>query len=354
MTSRCGGQYCFSVLLASIFLFFSACPSFADPDLSETASLSTNIITAGIVGACLLALYVAFLSATFLMKALKESAAAKKEAAAHRSHDDHKTGGLALSLVTWIGVAFAAIAFGSLFIVGFMVLIETDLSSTSSIGSFIISTGCLGFAVLALYVLYLTLSFLWKALRGVSEVDTHGRAHAPLQADLASAIPLNAQVTRRSFLSLLGWAWVAFTAATMGAVSTMLRFAFPNVTFEPPLKFTAGFPNTYSIGVDERFKDGHRVWIVRDQKGFYALSTICTHLGCTPNWLLAEQKFKCPCHGSGFYITGVNFEGPAPRPLERFQITLADDGQIVVDENVKFQQELGQWGLPGSFLEYKA
>jgi len=354
MISRCGGQTRFSSLLASI-LFFSACPSFADSDPgSDSAALSANIITAGMVGACLLFLYVAFLTVTFLVKALKESAAAKKEAAAHGSHGSHKTEGFALPLVTWIGLAFTAIALGSIFIVGFMVLIETDLSSTSSISAFIITMGCVGFVPLALYVAFLTLSFVWKAFRGVSEVDVHAPTHAPVPADLAAAIPLNTQVTRRSFLSLLGWAWVAFTAATMGALSTMLRFAFPNVTFEPPLKFTAGFPDTYSIGVDERFKDGHRVWIIRDQKGFYALSTICTHLGCTPNWLLAEQKFKCPCHGSGFYPTGVNFEGPAPRPLERFQITLGDDGQIVVDESVKFQQELGQWGLPGSFLEYKA
>jgi cytochrome b6-f complex iron-sulfur subunit len=100
-------------------------------------------------------------------------------------------------------------------------------------------------------------------------------------------------------------------------------------------------------------KDAHRCWIVRNELGFYVLSTICTHLGCTPNWLSAELKFKCPCHGSGYYITGVNFEGPAPRPLERFQITLADDGQLEIDQTVKYQQELGQWGLPGSFLNYK-
>jgi cytochrome b6-f complex iron-sulfur subunit len=146
-------------------------------------------------------------------------------------------------------------------------------------------------------------------------------------------------MTRRSFITLLGWAWIAFTAATMGALTTCLRFFFPNVTFEPPLKFKVGFPDQFSIGVDNRFKDEHRVWIVRNDQGFYALSTICTHLGCTPNWLQSEQKFKCPCHGSGYYISGINFEGPAPRPLERFNITLADDGQIQVDESQKYQYE---------------
>ena len=85
--------------------------------------------------------------------------------------------------------------------------------------------------------------------------------------------------------------------------------------------------------------------------GFYVLSTVCTHLGCTPNFLSAENKFKCPCHGSGYRITGVNFEGPAPRPLERFRVSLADDGQILVDKSRKFQYELGQWKDPDSFLK---
>src|SRR5207248_1042059 len=76
-----------------------------------------------------------------------------------------------------------------------------------------------------------------------------------------------------------------------------------------------------------------------------------THLGCTPNYLSAENKFKCPCHGSGFRTTGVNFEGPAPRPLERTRIVLAEDGQILVDKSRHFQRELGQWTDPEAFLK---
>ena len=91
-----------------------------------------------------------------------------------------------------------------------------------------------------------------------------------------------------------------------------------------------------------------------DGSGFYALSTTCTHLGCTPNWMAAEEKFKCPCHGSGFVKTGVNIEGPAPRPLERYRIVLAEDGQILVDKNTKYQQEKGQWSLDGAYLPYTA
>ena len=90
--------------------------------------------------------------------------------------------------------------------------------------------------------------------------------------------------------------------------------------------------------------------IVREAAGFYCLSTTCTHLGCTPNWLEGEKKFKCPCHGSGFKISGVNFEGPAPRPLERYAIRKTDDGQIIVDKSRKFQRELAQWDDPDSYI----
>ena len=132
----------------------------------------------------------------------------------------------------------------------------------------------------------------------------------------------------------------------------MLRFFFPNVLFEPVQTFRAGYPEDYEAGeVDLRWKAKYATWIVRNDEGIYALSTTCTHLGCTPNWLAAEQKFKCPCHGSGFRKTGINFEGPAPRPLERFRIVLADDGQIVIDKTKKYQQEKGQWGDPEAFLK---
>ena len=64
-------------------------------------------------------------------------------------------------------------------------------------------------------------------------------------------------------------------------------------------------------------------------------------LGCTPRWLKTEQKFKCPCHGSGYYISGLNFEGPAPRPMDRFKIYVGDDGQLVVDKSVIYEMEPG-------------
>ena len=70
------------------------------------------------------------------------------------------------------------------------------------------------------------------------------------------------------------------------------------------------------------------------------------HPDRNPNDAEAEKKFKCPCHGSGFRSSGMNFEGPAPRPLERFRIFQASDGQIIVDKNKKFNYEKGEWGRP--------
>src|SRR5215470_1878118 len=157
---------------------------------------------------------------------------------------------------------------------------------------------------------------------------------------------------RRSFISWMTLAWTAFTASMLAAATATTRFMFPNVLFEPPPTFKAGYPNEIQVGqVDERFKQKFAVWLVRDPNGIYALSTVCTHLGCTPNWLEAEQKFKCPCHGSGYYKTGINFEGPTPRPLERYAISLADDGQILVDKSRKFQEEKGEWTNPAAFLK---
>ena len=159
------------------------------------------------------------------------------------------------------------------------------------------------------------------------------------------------RMSRKSFLNVAGWfAFLSFIGtATVGA----LRLMVPRVLYEPPSAFKAGFPEDYIVGeVNEKYKDDFRVWIVREAEGFYALLAICTHLGCTPRWLPAENKFKCPCHGSGYHKDGINFEGPTPRPLERLKITLDDEGEIIVDRSVKFLYEKGEWSKPGAFLKF--
>lgn len=156
--------------------------------------------------------------------------------------------------------------------------------------------------------------------------------------------------TRRKFLGVLSW--LSFIGAINVMLAAFVRFMYPRVLFEPSPVFKAGFPKEYQVGeVSEKYKESHRVWIVREKAGFYAILAICTHLGCTPKWLNAENKFKCPCHGSGFYKTAVNFEGPAPRPMERLKISLAEDGQLLIDRSRKFPEPT-QWGGPEVFLKF--
>ncbi|MCK6546199.1 ubiquinol-cytochrome c reductase iron-sulfur subunit [Myxococcota bacterium] len=167
--------------------------------------------------------------------------------------------------------------------------------------------------------------------------------------------------SRRDFLSLGGW------AGTLGALGVLTagfgRFMFPRVLFEPSTLFKAGKPTDYSPNtVSEKYIPDQRVWVLNqvDANGaqwVIALSAICTHLGCTPRWLAGDNKFKCPCHGSGFRgfdfargrdITALNFEGPAPRPLERLKVWIDAAGDVNIDKGVKFLFEKGQWSDPAS------
>ncbi len=155
--------------------------------------------------------------------------------------------------------------------------------------------------------------------------------------------------------SMMGLGFAAFGAAAGLWAAGTARFMMPNVITEPPNRFKVGLPSDYGDGqVETGFKQKFGVWVVRGQyqgrRQIYALRTACTHLGCITVWQESEGKFKCPCHGSGFYRDGVNFEGPAPRPLERYAIRLADDGQLEIDRSRIFQEELGQWSDPACYV----
>ena len=170
---------------------------------------------------------------------------------------------------------------------------------------------------------------------------------------VAGTAAAGADVSRRGFFSWAAVAWVGFSAAIGGCVTAWGRFMFPNVLYEPPTNFKVGVPSDFPPGVvDERFKETNGVWIINNDGKLYSLIAICTHLGCPPAWLEAQNKFKCPCHGSGYYKSGINFEGPTPRPLERARITLdPSDGQILVDKAQKYLWDQGQWVDPNSYIE---
>jgi len=181
--------------------------------------------------------------------------------------------------------------------------------------------------------------------------------------------PEVAAVSRRGVLSTICGLFVSLVASPFALACTTLsaaagtwvlavaRFMFPNVLVEPPTRFKIGPPSDYPLGtVSTKWTAARGIWVVHTDQyqgkdSIYALASVCTHLGCTPSWLDGEQKFKCPCHGSGFYITGINFEGPAPRPLERVALRIAADGMLEVDKSFKFQEEKGQWEDSKSFVD---
>lgn len=139
-------------------------------------------------------------------------------------------------------------------------------------------------------------------------------------------------MSRRYFLEAVGAG--AIGIAAVGGIVLSGTYLAPNVVKEPPTRFKAGSPENYPPGSVTLDKE-QKVFIIRAKEGyFYALSAVCTHLGCITNWKAEEGIIACPCHGSKFDREGTKIAGPAPRPLPRFAMSLDDQGQLVVDKSV--------------------
>jgi cytochrome b6-f complex iron-sulfur subunit len=135
------------------------------------------------------------------------------------------------------------------------------------------------------------------------------------------------------------WATVAGSLITFFLM--FVRFFLPRSILEPSSIFRIGSPNDYAIGVDTKWQQQYRIWVTRTSDRLFVIYARCTHLGCTPDWKASENKFKCPCHGSGYDSEGVNFEGPAPRPMDRAKVILDAEGQIVVDTGTLYEWPKG-------------
>lgn len=148
--------------------------------------------------------------------------------------------------------------------------------------------------------------------------------------------------------------WASVTGFLVTSFLMFLRFFLPRAIFEPSSVIRIGFSNDYGIGIDEKYKMTNRIWIDRTSDRLFVIFARCTHLGCTPDWKSSENKFKCPCHGSGYDSEGINFEGPAPRPMDRCHVELDAEGQIVVDASRLYKQPKGErseFNDPGAFIQ---
>jgi len=151
--------------------------------------------------------------------------------------------------------------------------------------------------------------------------------------------PETAGLARRDFLNEITFG--ALAVAGLGSAAVTYQYMSPNVLFEPPTRFRAGNPDLYPVN-SVTFLQEQQVYIVRTLAGFYAVSAVCTHLGCVTQWKPEDGLIACPCHGSKFQRDGAKVAGPAPRPLPHFLIALTADGELVVDklETIRAEQVL--------------
>jgi cytochrome b6-f complex iron-sulfur subunit len=172
-----------------------------------------------------------------------------------------------------------------------------------------------------------------------------------------------AESTRRQFLMIMG-GLAAAGASLFGSIQ-VLRFMFPQASSNAPALFKTSFTFDQLTGgivngkpvtpVNVLSETAKRVTVVLDDAGIYAVYLVCTHLGCTPNYVtdvttgsgvaptVAEARgvrasdqrlpngWACPCHGSRYFIDSTNFYGPAPRPMDWVNIQVTPDGFFAVD-----------------------
>jgi len=158
-------------------------------------------------------------------------------------------------------------------------------------------------------------------------------AKKPAAASAADSRGTDVSASRRRLIWACIWGYLGVN------LLMFLRFFFPRTLFEPKTVFSIGYPSDFNIGVETKFQKDYRVWVVRSPGRLFVIYARCTHLGCTPDWKESEAKFKCPCHGSGYDSEGINFEGPAPRPMDRALVQLDATGQIIVDTGKLFVKD---------------
>src|SRR5581483_3263464 len=176
-----------------------------------------------------------------------------------------------------------------------------------------------------------------------------GTSKAAAAGGVAAVGPEDSDInrTRRAMV------WASVAAFLTAWFLAFFRFFLPRTLFEPATTFKIGYPEEFGLGVDTKFQQKYRIWVDRTPDRLFVIYARCTHLGCTPDWKPSENKFKCPCHGSGYDSEGINFEGPAPRPMDRAHAELAPDGQILVDVAKLYSWPKGQptqFNDPGAFL----
>lgn len=146
----------------------------------------------------------------------------------------------------------------------------------------------------------------------------------------------NGDVSRRDFLH--GITLGALGVAGVGGTTLTYQFLSPKVLPELPTTFRAGDPDLYPVN-SVSFLQDQQVFIVHTAAGFYAVSAVCTHLGCIAQWKPDANMIVCPCHGSEFEPNGKQIKGPATHSQPHYAINLTADGDLEVDKRQIIEAE---------------
>jgi cytochrome b6-f complex iron-sulfur subunit len=147
-----------------------------------------------------------------------------------------------------------------------------------------------------------------------------------------------AKISRNQFFKKLGLGAISVTAVGSGLF--MLDFLSPKVVLEKSQVFNAGALENFSPG-SVTFNAENRTYIVRESDGgIYAISAVCTHLGCLTRWNDNRGEITCPCHGTKFSKSGSVLEGPTSKTLPRFSLSLNENNEIIVDKGIQVDDNL--------------
>ena len=150
------------------------------------------------------------------------------------------------------------------------------------------------------------------------------------------------KISRRRFLSLIGWGAVAGVGGVLGAA--MLGYLYPNALKIPPSVFSIGRPSDVLASEGRVYIPSQKAFLEVSRGKVRCMTAICTHLGCTIN--AVEIGFKCPCHGSTYDLDGRNTGGPAPSPLVYYRIYKGASGELLVDKSQVVQVPAEAWFSP--------
>ncbi len=136
-------------------------------------------------------------------------------------------------------------------------------------------------------------------------------------------------MSRRGFL---GWGFSVFSGmAALGAFFlTALRMPLPSLMPGRSGRFKIGRKEDFPPGTVKYYEE-EQTYIFADTQGIFAISAVCTHLGCIVG--KGETRFTCPCHGSVYDLQGKVIRGPAPKNLPWYRIQALPGGRLVVERN---------------------